>query len=294
MFRILKRVWELPPKETLSKAKRILNGKRGLLDLDEIVNTPRLMRSQRFYDFFSRYEAILKRTCGWEEIDFVGKRVLEIGCGPQLGFGPLALFRGAESFSSMDPGYDPSILDAKIIVERYFLQIHKDLSAVYGVDKGFVEFMNDLKTRTHVVAEPLIGTRLKGPFDVIISNSCLEHVFDFEDSMKVLFELSAPDCRFLHLVDFSNHRGTHNPFDDLYSEHPDVYLKKHDDAINLLRAPDILSAMKNAGFDVEISTYTSYPEFYKGSLDTYWSDRYSEEELFLRTAIYHNTVPGKN
>ena len=252
------------------------------------------MRSQRFYDFFSRYEAILERTCGWEGIEFEGKRVLEIGCGPQLGFGPLALYRGAESYSSMDPGYDPAILDMPALVDTYFLQAHKDLSGVYGERRNFSEFMNDLRTRTNVVAEPLIGTSLDGPFDIVISNSCLEHVFDFEDSMKVLYELSAPDCRFMHLVDFSNHRGTHNPFDGLYATHPDDYLKKYDDAINLRRAPDVLRALQSAGFEVAMSTYASYPEFYEGGIHPYWSERYSEAELFLRTAIYHNTVSANS
>jgi SAM-dependent methyltransferase len=266
----------------------MLTGKRGLIDIDEIINTPRLMRSQRFYDFFSRYEAILGRTCDWQPMDFEGKRVLEIGCGPQLGFGPLSLWRGAVSYSAMEPGYDPEILNSPSIVDSYFLNIYKDLVGVYGQRKGFSDFIQDLRDRTNVVAEPLVGTTLEGPFDIVLSNSCLEHVFDFEDSMKALFELCAPDVRYLHLVDFSNHRGTRNPFDDLYASHPDDYLKRFDDAINLLRPPDVLKAMQSAGFDVAMSPYASYRETYDGGINAFWSERYSEDDLYLQTGIFHN------
>jgi SAM-dependent methyltransferase len=286
------RVWELPPQETLRKARRILSGKQGLLDVEEILNTPKLMRSQRFYDFFSRYEAILARTCNWKPMDFEGKRVLEIGCGPQLGFGPLALWRGAKSYSALEPGYNPEILESPAIVDSYFLNVYKDLSGVYGQRKLFPEFLNDLRTRTHVVADHLVGANLEGPFDIIVSNSCLEHVFDFEGSMKALFHLSAPDSRFLHLVDFSNHRGTTNPFDGLYTGHPNAYLKRAGKMINLLRAPDIARAMKGAGFDVAMSPYCSFREFYNDRINTYWSERYSDEDLFTQTAIFHNDMQG--
>jgi len=292
MLNKLKRVWELPPKETLRKVKRILNGKGGTMDMEEIANSPRLMRSQRFYDFFSRYEAILARTCDWQPIDFSAKRVLEIGCGPQLGFGPLALWRGAESYSAMEPAYDPMILETPSIVDGYFLNVFKDLSGVYGPGQTFPEFMDDLRTRTNIVAHLLVGTSLKGPFDIVLSNSCLEHVFDFEQSMKALFGLCAPDVRYLHLVDFSNHRGTRNPFDDMYDSGPDEYLKRHKDSINLLRSPEILRAMKTAGFDAAVSPYGSSPEFFSGTIHRHWSDRYTEDELFLKTAIFHNNETG--
>jgi len=290
MLNKLKRVWELPPKETLRKVKRILAGKGGTMDMEEIANSPRLMRSQRFYDFFSRYEAILARTCNWQPMDFDGKRVLEIGCGPQMGFGPLAIWRGAESYSAMEPEYDPIILETPDIVDSYFLNVYKDLSGIYGWEKPFKEFMDDLRARTNIVPDRLIGTTLKGPFDIVLSNSCLEHIFDFGKSMKALYDICAPDARYLHLADFSNHRGTRNPFDDLYTGHPDEYLKQHKDAINLLRPPDILHAMKAAGFDAALSPYAPSPEFFSGSIHCHWSDRYTEDELFLQTAIFHNNV----
>jgi hypothetical protein len=261
--------------------------------MEEIANSPRLMRAQRFYDFFSRYEAILARTCDWQPIDFEGKRVLEIGCGPQLGFGPLCIQRGAESFSSMDPEYDPAILETPSMVDGYFLNVYKDLSSIYGKNKPFPEFIDDLKTRTNVVSDRLVGTKLEGPFDIVLSNSCLEHIFEFTGSMKALFDLCAADARFLHLVDFSNHQGSRNPFENLYTAHPDEYLKRHKDTINLLRPPDILRAMTAAGFDAAMSPYSSYPEFFSGTIHPYWSDQYNEDELFLQTAIFHNDVADK-
>jgi len=59
MLNKLTRVWELPPKETLRKVKRILTGKGGTMDMEEIANSPRLMRSQRFYDFLAATKPFL-------------------------------------------------------------------------------------------------------------------------------------------------------------------------------------------------------------------------------------------
>jgi SAM-dependent methyltransferase len=288
MLRIIGRLWELPPRESFRKAVRILTGKRGRQDIEEIVKDPKLMRSQRFYDFFSRYEAILARQSNWQPIDFNGKRVLEIGCGPQLGFGPLALFRGAASYSSMDPVYDPEVLNTPSLVNTYYLNAFKDLSGVYGPVMDFEQFLTSLREKSHIVSETLIGTSLKGPFDIVISNSCLEHIFDFSESMKVLHQLSAPDARFVHLVDFGTHRNSRNPFEGLFSMHPDEYLKRHDNAINLLRGPDILREMQAIGFEVAMTPYYSFPEFFEGDIHPYWSEKYSPEELFLKTAIFHD------
>jgi hypothetical protein len=287
LLRIIKRLWELPPSEAVYKIKRRLHGRAGSFDVQEIAGSPRLMRSQRFYDFLSRYEAILTRNVGWQPLEFEDRHVLEIGCGSLLGFGPIALFRGAASYTAMEPGFDPCVLDEPAIVDGYYLNVFKDLTAIYGPRFEFPEFMELLKTRTRVDREPLLETKLSGPFDVVLSNSCLEHVFDFKESMAALHTLSASDCRFLHLVDFSNHRSTKSLFADLYSMDPKSYLKRFDDAINLLRAPDVLAAMQEVGFEAGLVPTVYYRDFFEGPIHSYWSERYSEDDLFLSNALIY-------
>jgi hypothetical protein len=287
LLKIIKRLWELPPSEAAYKIKRRLLGRSGSFDVQEIIRSPRLMRSQRFYDFLSRYETILARNVGWEPLEFEGRDVLEIGCGSLLGFGPIALFRGAASYTAMEPGFDPCVFDEPAIVDAYYLSIFKDLSAIYGPRMEFPEFMDLLKTRTRVDREPLLETKLTGPFDIVLSNSCLEHVFDFKESMAALHTLCAADCRFLHLVDFSNHRSTKSLFADLYSMEPKRYLERFDDAINLLRPPDVLASMREVGFDAGLVPYASFREFFEGPVHEYWTEKYSEDELFLANVLIY-------
>lgn len=245
------------------------------------------MRSQRFYDFLSRYEAILGRTVGWQPLEFEGRHVLEIGCGSLLGFGPIALYRGAASYTVIEPWFDPCVFDEPEIVDAYYLNVFKDLSAIYGERHTFPEFMQLLKTRSRWDQDPLLNTQLTGPFDVVISNSCLEHIFDFKESMIKLHSLCDPDCRFLHLVDFSNHRATKSLFADLYAMEPARYLERFDDAINLLRPPDVMAALEEAGFDAGLVPYSYQKEFHEGPIHEYWTDRYGEDDLFLANALIY-------
>ena len=290
MLRIIKRLWELPPSEAAYKIKRRLTGRADTFDVQEIIRSPRLMRSQRFYDFFSRYEAILDRNVEWQPLEFEGRHVLEIGCGSLLGFGPMALYRGAASYTAIEPWFDPCVFDEPAIVDSYFLAVFKDMVALYGPRMEFPEFMELLKTRSRVVREPLLETTLTGPFDVVLSNSCLEHIFDFQESMVTLNGLCTTDCRHLHLVDFSNHRSTKSLFADLYAMEPENYLKRFDDAINLLRPPDTLSAMREAGFDVGLVPVFHYKEFFEGPVHDYWTERYGEDDLFMATALIHGPL----
>ena len=142
MFKIIKRLWELPPAETVHKITRRISGQHRVFDVQELAGSARQMRSQRFYDFLSRYEAILENAIGWQKFEFEGRHVLEIGCGPVLGFGPIALFRGAASYSAIDPQFDPRVFDEPAIVDTYFLGVFKDLSAIYGHRCKFPEFID--------------------------------------------------------------------------------------------------------------------------------------------------------
>ncbi len=285
MYRIIKRLWEMPPSETAHKVIRRLSGRNGEFDVQELARSTRQMRPQRFYDFLSRYEAILERHVGWEKLEFEGRHVLEVGCGPLLGFGLIALYRGAASYSAMEPQFDPRVLDEPAIVNTYFLGVFNDLSAIYGPRYEFREFMELLKNRTRVTAEPLLETPLTGPFDVVLSNSCLEHIFDFEASMRRLRQLCAADYRYLHLVNFSSHRAGKNPFAALYATDADSYAAQFGNHINLLRPPDILAALTAAGFAPQLAPYVNFKGFFEGPIHESWAKRYSEEELFLHTAI---------
>lgn len=280
----LKRLYELPPKDVLRKVARRVRGQNGV-DIAEILASPKHMRHQRVYDMLSRYETILARAIGWPALDFAGRRVLELGCGPMLGWAPLALFCGAERVVAVDPEWEPAVLRHPLVAKRYLGGLFKDLSAVYGPRVSFEDFREGIATRCEAIPATLLEARLEGPFDIVLSNSCLEHIVPLDRSLQRLAEISAPDCRFLHLVDFGNHRATRNPFDDIYDRDPETYASTFGTHINLLRGPDMLRLFEAAGLPAVLVPYYSQADDYDGGIAACWRDTFSDEELFLKAAL---------
>jgi SAM-dependent methyltransferase len=289
MTNLVKRLWNMPPSLITRKFLRRINGDKSL-DIEELLASPKHLRPQKFYDFLSRYETILARTNNWEPLDFEGKRVLEIGCGPLLGFGPLAIFRGAAEYSAIEPDFDGRVLADKRIVEGYLAGIHKDLSAVYGERSSMDSFVRDIEDKTVIVRKYLHEAEYESQFDIVISNSCLEHISPFEDSMHALRRVCASGSRFLHLVDFGSHQAGANPFQNIYSTDRENFVTKYGLHINLLRPTDVVKAMRDADFDASFTRCVQSSENYRGPVHEYWSSRYDEDELFTKTGIVFGNV----
>jgi len=290
---IVNRIWNMPPRDIARKIRRRLSGDRSI-DLEEILTSPKHMRPQRGYDFFSRYEAIISRTHDWQPINFEGARVLEIGSGPVLGFGPMALFRGAAHYTAVEPDFDDRILDDDRFTGGYLDGVHKDLSGLFGVGMTLAELAARVKDHTRIVREYLLDADLGGPFDIVLSNSCLEHISPFGPSLRALHKFCAPDCRFVHLVDFGSHRPGENPFQDIYNIDRAAYAEQYGQLINLLRPSEVLKEMREAGFDAGFTPYYSMPENFTGPLHASWSSRFAEDELFTKAGIIFGPLGGRN
>jgi len=65
------------------------------------------------------------------------------------------------------------------------------------------------------------------------------------------------------------------------------YLERIDDKINLLRPPDVMAALGDAGFDAGLVLYTYQRDFHEAPIHKYWTDSYSEDELFLANALIY-------
>jgi len=283
-----KRLWEMPPREAFHKLGRRLSGRKDAFDLEELLNSSKHMRTQKFYDFFSRYEAILTQANGWQPIEFDDRRVLEMGCGPLLGFGPLAIFRGAKEFIAVEPEFEPMVLEDQRVVDNYFWNVFGDLSALYGPRMDFDEFMVRLRGLTNIFREEIRHVALNEKIDVILTNSCLEHISPFQKSMDELHKNCSAEVRFIHLVDFGNHRPTASPFDEIYAVDRDKFLQENGLGINLLRAPDILAALEKSGFNVSFVPYGHGKKSWRVSAEKSWTDKYSQDELFTKTAIFYS------
>ena len=100
-------------------------------------------RPQAPYDFLMRYQTILQRNIKWQKLDFNNKIVMEIGCGPHLGFGPLALYLGAKKFIAVDPTANEKIYTSEKLINNYFMMTYKDYHGIYGRKISFENFLDN-------------------------------------------------------------------------------------------------------------------------------------------------------
>lgn len=277
----------IPPVETMRLVRRRLpvlrNGPSWLPN--ELLWSSKHGRGIRFAELLLRQEAVVQRHMTWKPLDFEGRRVVEIGCGPLAGFGPLALFCGAELFESAEPEWDAELFFSAEIRDRYLRMFHADLCGLYGPRMDFNTFMGLLDKRIVVHRSSFETAPIAGPVDVVLSQSCLEHVFPADAIVAKLAAIQNGATRFLHLVDFGNHYPTGNPFDGLYEQPPADYIERRGKAINLLRMPDVEQAFTNHGILAAIIPSRVMQETYSGTVHPWWRERYDDKALFTQLAL---------
>lgn len=173
-------------------------------------------------------------------IDLHGTRVVELGCGATNGTGYEWTARfggqwiGVEPFALFDQGLDATLLSMA-------RQRHPSAS----------------RERTSRVRE--LDSLDSGSFDIVVSNSVLEHVRDplalFRECKRVL----APDGVMLHQVDYRDHFFKY-PFHFLTFSKAlwDNLLDPGD--LPRLRLDDHLLALRTSGFDCEVLKRETAPE----------------------------------
>ncbi len=277
----------LTPLETWRLARHRLPGLKGgpAWTPEELLSSAKHGRGIRFAELLLRQEAVVRRAMSWQPLDFEGARVVEIGCGPLAGFGPLAVFCGARSFESAEPEWDAAMFFGAEVRERYLRTFHADLCALYGERMAFEAFVAALKERISVHRCGFEAAPIQGPVAVVLSQSCLEHVFPLEATIGKLAGIQNERTRFLHLVDFGNHYPTGNPFDGLYEQPPADYLARRGKAINLARAPDVEKLFAQHGIAARLIPSRVMAEAYSGTVHPWWRERYDDAALFTQLAL---------
>ncbi len=251
----------------------------------ELLSSAKHGRGIRFAELLLRQEAVVRRHMPWEPLDFSGKRVIEVGCGPLAGFGPLAIFCGAATFESAEPEWDETLFYADAVMDRYLRIFHADLTALYGERMDFGSFCSALRERMTVHRCGFEAAPLSGGSDIVLSQSCLEHVFPLEKTIAKLAAVQTPQTRFLHLVDFGNHYPTGNPFDGLYEQPPQDYIARRGKAMNLLRAPDVAALFAKHGIAARLIASRVVGDSYRGTVHPWWRERYDDGALFTQLAL---------
>jgi hypothetical protein len=277
----------LTPLETWRLARHRLPGLKGgpAWTPEELLSSAKHGRGIRFAELLLRQEAVVRRAMSWQPLDFAGARVVEIGCGPLAGFGPLAVFCGARSFESAEPEWDAALFFGPAVRERYLRTFHADLCALYGERMAFEAFSAALKERITVHRCGFEAAPIQGPVGVVLSQSCLEHVFPLEATIGKLAAIQNERTRFLHLVDFGNHYPTGNPFDGLYEQPPADYIARRGKAINLARAPDVEKLFAQHAIAARLIPSRVMAEAYSGTVHPWWRERYDDAALFTQLAL---------
>jgi SAM-dependent methyltransferase len=119
---------------------------------------------------------------------FAGRRVLELGPGHSLGTGMVLLARGAAAYTAVD----------------VFPLAHHSPAALYAALAGAEGCSPELAERAQfqIVDFPSLDP-LKGDFDVVVSNSTLEHIEDIPSTFRALRQRSTG--LMVHHVDASVH-----------------------------------------------------------------------------------------
>ena len=282
----------LTPVETWRLVRRRLPGLRGgpAWTAAELLSSSKHKRGIRFAELLLRQEAVVRSHMPWEPVQFEGRRVVEIGCGPLAGYGPLAIFCGAVSFESAEPEWDAGLFASDEISRRYLRILHTDLVDLYGPRMDFASFRRALAERLRIYRSGFEIAPIQGPVDIVLSQSCLEHVFPIEATLDKLAAIQTEHTRSLHLIDFGNHYPSGNPFDGLYDQPPAEYIMQRGKAMNLLRVTDIAKLFAERGLRARVISARKFAGSFPGIVHPWWRERYDDDALFTQHALVAGPV----
>lgn len=143
--------------------------------------------------------------------DLNGLSVLELGSGDSYGVALKFIQHGARRVVCTDRFESQRSIAGETKVYRQLLEAAGSEAerwrlsqAVRFTDEGFA--IDDLWIQTLIAPAEQLGQYLRGEqFDLIVSRSTLEHVYDLEGVFRSLSDLLCPGGRTIHKVDFENH-----------------------------------------------------------------------------------------
>jgi hypothetical protein len=173
------------------------------------------------------------------DVDWTGKRVLELGPGPDLGTGAIILDRGAVSYQA---------IDAFDLVGTAPDEFYDALAA--RLSGHFV------KSRLSFAQATFPGLpEVNGRFDVVVSNATLEHIDGVPALFRRLRLLMEDGGRMVHHIDAQTHMRWIKERDPLnilrYDERIYRSLLSFPGAPNRIRADGYRAAAVQAGFRVD-------------------------------------------
>ena len=283
--KILK-IWNSSPHEWISGWRRRLRGEKGwewAYSLPGILVSRKHLNPTYLIDRWYRYWRVLERQSPYEHRDrfkFEGRSVLEVGCGPLLGWGPFILFRGAARFMFIEPWFRPDVLWSDEIEDLYLRPLYTELTANFGSELSPQRFCQLINDRSDPFGDA------EGSADIILSNSVLEHIprEELPDLLQQCRAACSDDAVFIHAVDFGDHKGSDKGFGTMYDEP-----NRPRSNLNLLRKPEIEDCLVQAGFSVDRSVV--YRRAHASPSHPDWNN-YTMEDLQARVVLFVGRVNG--
>lgn len=270
--------------------KRLKPGEEDFrYDLQTILAKPAHMDARRVVDRYLRYERVLQAKSAWTPLDFHDKRFLEIGCGPLLGIGPIAVYLGATEYVCVEPRYQPDVPESDVVRTRFFLPFYQQLDALFGRGLSFDEFIDRIRSTIRIEAVSIEDYKHVGDLmDIVYSNGVLNHIGDLDRAMALIQQVSHASTRQFHVVNFTDHHGSppDDPFREIYRQDPAEYFE-HDSLLNLKRPSEITRLFREAGIPVNMITYIADHHALPGEMAPYWS-RFNSSDLAVQIAFFVN------
>ena len=251
----------MPPAMVIAKLAQRLglgslaSGRRAL-----VFSQADPLHALRVADHLKRLERAAAAIGLWSPPDYDGASVLEIGCGPLIGFAPAVAARGAGGYFGVDPAADPNVVATQRFMTRYLLPAFDALRDAGAANVSLERYSQVFDGGVLVHAGGLAGAAPPGPPTLVLSLSCLEHIDDLASTLAALQDCTKPDTRHLHLVNFSNHRDKSHPFATIYEMPPETYRERYGSHINLLRSTDVMDRFRAAGFDAKFVVLDDDPK----------------------------------
>ena len=281
---VLGRLWRTAPDDLVFTIARKVRGVSFDYSLNAVLRSTKHMRPVALIDRWERYWRIIKASgaaIDRASFGFEQKVVFELGCGPILGWGPMALFLGAKAYYYDEPAAQPGVAQSGMMRERYFRHFHRELVANYGPRMEFDEFHGLCLTRCLPLS--LADTKDVAGIDLCLSNSVLEHIpaRQLDHVLSKLSALSNSEAHYFHAVDFGPH-GAVPKFEDIYrksrSEDPDNAL------INLLKPSEFQTALIAAADNCHMVPYKIFP-VERAILHPFWQS-YGQDDICCGVAFF--------
>jgi len=255
-------------------------------DLESILRSRYHMDARKPVDRLLRYERVLHTQAKWPRLDFAGCNALEVGSGPMLGWGPIAVYLDARRYVCIEPRFRPEVLQAEEVWIGFFLPLYQQLEALFARGVSFNDFSDRVRSRIHVHQVSVEQCEMDdASADLVISNGVLQHVADLERAVQQIRRVSCEGAKQFHVVHFTDHMSPPNdPFREIYRVEPDEYFAR-DSLLNLKRPSEIAALFRGEGIPVNMVPFVVDAAAEPRALSSYWR-RFDPSDLAIQIAFF--------